>query len=93
VLANLKEQYGDKVVFLSLTVEPQDTAEKIAEKVRQPSLTYARASDAAWKKLMTMGGEDAGPIPAHVFMTADGNVSKAIVGGDGVEDAVKAILP
>jgi hypothetical protein len=93
VLAHLKEQYGEKVVFLSLTIEPQDTPEKIAEKVRQPGLTYGRASERTWEKLMTMGGEDAGAIPAHVFITANGDVSRAIVGGDGVEDAIKAMLP
>ena len=92
-IAELKQHYGDRVVFLSLTIEPKDTPEIIAEEVPAKGLTFARASDAAWTKLMAMGGMESGTIPAHVFIKADGQVWATIIGGRGVEDAVKAILP
>lgn len=94
MLARLKREYGDRVAFLSLTVEPQDTPEKIDDKFGADNgLTFARASEVTWQKLMPMGGEEVGTIPASVFITAEGNVAMAIVGDEGIEEAVKALLP
>ena len=94
MLAQLKREYGDRVTFLSLTVEPQDSPTSIEGKLgTSTGLVFARASEAAWQKLMPMGGEEAGVIPAHVLITAKGEVSRAIIGGDGLADAIKALLP
>jgi hypothetical protein len=90
VLAQLKKKYEGRAVFLSLTTEPKDTPATIAEHF-PTELHYARASDAAWVKLLAMGGRQQ-VVPTHALIQADGNVLEVLEGAGGVEDAIERLV-
>jgi hypothetical protein len=100
VLARLKAEYESRgVYFISLTIEPDDDQQKVEgwlKRAKAESLHAGRASDAVLEKLIRMGGAEPGAIPANVFITADGNVSRSLVAPvshDAIEAAVAEIAP
>lgn len=100
MLAQLQTTYESQgVKFLSLTVESKDTQSAVdawLKKAGAPGLMTAKASRTAGDQLHKLGGEEFGPIPSTVFVTASGKVSQVIVGAvghDQLEQAVIAIKP
>jgi hypothetical protein len=100
VLAKLKADYArERVAFLSLTIESADTQAAVEEWLDgagAANLTAGRASMDTMRKLIEMGGEEPGPVPATVFITPEGNVTRAIIGRadhDELVAAIEAIVP
>lgn len=98
MLARLQAEYETRgVYFISLTIEPKDDQAAVdawLKKAGAESLQAGRASDAVRDKLIRMGGGEPGSIPANVFITADGHVTRALVAPNShaeIESAVADI--
>lgn len=87
MLAALKEEYAGRIVFISLTVEPEDSAEKISQRF-PAELHYARASIDAWTSLLRMGGKQQSVVPTHALIESDGSVAEVLEGSNRLEDSV-----
>jgi hypothetical protein len=91
VLVQLKNKYAGKIEFISLTIEPDDTAAKIADGF-PAELHYARASLDAWASFLNMGGKNQS-VPTHALIKPDGDLHVVLEGSKGLEDAVAQLVP
>lgn len=73
-LKALEEKYGDKITFVSLSVDEPDTKEKWSEFVKEKGLKGIQLiSDNAWKNDFVQNLEVQG-IPRFVLIDAQGNI-------------------
>ena len=100
MLAQLKQEYESRgVYFVSLSVEKADTREVVESWLRKagaPVLTSGHASLSATERLHKVGGKEPGPVPANVYITPEGRVSKVMIGRAGeakMAEAIEAIAP
>ncbi|MCA8912909.1 MAG: hypothetical protein KDB82_14505 [Planctomycetes bacterium] len=82
MLAELKKEYEKEgLYFVSLTIEPNDSASKVSGWLKRnggESLTAARSSSQAKGKLIQMAGLEGVSIPAIVLISADGQVKSGL---------------
>jgi len=100
VLAQLKQDYESRgVYFVSLSIEKEDSREKVASWLRKAGaagLTTGRASLSATERLHEVGGQEPGPVPANVYITPEGRVSRVMIGRASeakMAEAIEAIAP
>lgn len=79
----MKEEYGDSVYFVSLTVDENDTeqgVQEFLERADATSLNTGQAAQDVRERLNGMAGLSGNSIPASILIDPDGEVVGGHIG-------------